>query len=214
MSMADETMAAVAEAFRFLTEEYDFERTEVHAGQREGHVRFVSPTTRVTVYLDYMPLQVSTAVALFREGTRRRLVHEFGLPLVVRDRNPEDADHLCGAVVLAGKAAAAQADALRRYAADLLRGERQRLPRLRRAQAAEIRRQNKEEFGTSTGETPRFQGRPSLEELFADADSDGLITPRTYQAFWDYDYTLAEIAAFLGETSQGIQARLDDWDML
>ena len=202
------------EAFSFLTKELDFERTEVRSGQREGHVRFVSPTTRVTVHLDYSPLQLSTAVALFKEGTERRMVHEFGLELVVRDRNPGAADHLCGEVVSVGKAAASQADALRRYAADLLRGDRQRLPRLRRAQATEGRRQDKEEFGTSTGETPRFKSKPSLEELFADADDDELNTARTYQAFWDYGYTLDEIAAFLGETGQGIQARLDDWDML
>ena len=82
---------------------------------------------------------------------------------------------------------------LRRHAADLLRGERTRVPRLRRLRAAETRRENKESFGTSTGETPRFSGRPTLEELFADVTNEGLMTPRAYHAVWDYDYPLAKI---------------------
>jgi len=214
MGKADELLSTVDEAFGFLTEEHGFERTDGHTGQRESHVRFMSETTRVTVHVDHLPLSISTAIALFKEGSGRRLVHEFGLELVVRDRASDQADGLCGKVESFGEAVTRQAEALRRHAADLLRGERTRLPRLRQVLAAETRRWNKDEFGTSTGETPRFQERPNLEDLFADADNDGLNTARAYQAFWDYDYSLAEIAAFLEETVEQIQARLDDWDML
>ena len=86
-----------------------------------------------------------------------------------------------------------------------------RVPRLRRLRAAETRRENKETFGTSTGETPRFTGRPTLEELFGDVTNEGLVTPRIYQAFWDYAYSLAEIGRFLDLVEEEVQAMLDNW---
>ena len=54
MSGADEMMAALYEAFSFLTEAFGFERTDSHSGQRERHVRYISATTRVTVHLDHL----------------------------------------------------------------------------------------------------------------------------------------------------------------
>ena len=109
---------------------------------------------------------------------------------------------------------AVHAELLRRHAADLLRGKRTRVPRLRRRRAEEVRRDNKERFGTSTGETPRFSGRPPLEELFADVSNDGMKIPRAYQAYWDYAYSLAEIGRFLDVGEEEVQAMLDDWDRL
>lgn len=207
-------IGGITRAFAFLTEDLGFELADSHEGQRESHVRYVSATTRVTVHADHMPLRAFTAVALFRPGSQRRLVDEFGLAEVVREQDPEEADRLVNDVDTFDEALARQAGALQRHAADLLLGERNRLPRLKRAQAARTRRRNKEEWGTSTGESPRFDSRPSLKDLFADANNDGLNTARAYQAFWDYDYPLAEIAAFLDETEAQVQARLDDWDGL
>ena len=88
------------------------------------------------------------------------------------------------------------------------------MPRLRRLQAAETRPENKKTFGTSTGETPRFTDRPNLKELFADVTNEGLVTPKAYQAYWDYAYLLAEIGRYLDLGEEEVQAMLDDWDQL
>ena len=55
------------------------------------------------------------------------------------------------------------------------------MPRPKRLRATEVRRESKETFGTSTRETPRFTGRPTLKELFADVANEGMKTPRAYQ---------------------------------
>ena len=39
-------------------------------------------------------------------------------------------------------------------------------------------------------------------------------TPRAYQAYWDYDYLLAEIGRFLDLDEEEVLARLDDSDLL
>ena len=52
------------------------------------------------------------------------------------------------------------------------------------------------------------------EELFADVTNEGLKAPRAYQAYWDYDYPLDEIARFLGVGERQVQALLDEWDQI
>ena len=142
------------------------------------------------------------------------MVDEHGLVDVVQDRAPEEAARLLAEVASLEEALAVHAELLRRHAGDLLRGERTRVPRLRRLRAAETRYENKETFGTSTGETPRFAGRPTLDELFADVTNEGLVTPRAYQAYWDYAYSLAEIGRFLDLDEEETLAMLDDSDQL
>ena len=201
-------------AFGFLIEEFGFELTDSHVGRRESSATFCSPLVRVSVHVDHLPLGIHVGVGLFEKKGQRTMVDEHGLVMLVRDRAPEEAARLLGEVESLERTLAVHAEFLRRHAADLLRGERTRVPRLRRLRAAETRRENKETFGTSTGETPRFTGRPTLEELFADVTNAGLVTPRVYQAFWDYDYSLAEIGRFLDLDDEDVQAMLDDWDQI
>jgi hypothetical protein len=104
------------------------------------------------------------------------------------------------------------AELLRRHGQDLLEGDIARVPELRRVRAEDVRRRNKEAFGTSTGESPRFKERPSLEALFEDATNEGIREARAYQAYWDYEYNLAEIAAFLDVNESVVQAMLNNWD--
>ncbi len=140
---------------------------------------------------------------------------QFGLKQVVGDRAPqregelvshsgEDEDDVLDRL----------ADLTARYAADLLSGDFSSLPRLRHVRARQTREENIRTFGTSTGETPRFDHRPTLDELFADASNDGIVDARVYQGVWDHEYTLADLATFLGEPETAIQVRLDRWDGL
>jgi len=208
------TVKMMKEAFGFLIEELGFELTDSHFGQRESSVTFRSTLVRVQVHVDHLPLGVNVGVGLFEKKGQRTMVDEHGLVDVVRDQAPEEVVRLLAEVESREDALAVHAELLRRHAADLLRGERTRVPRLRRLRAAETRRENKETFGTSTGETPRFTGRPTLEELFADVTNEGRVIPRAYQAFWDYAYSLAKIGRFLDLGEKAVQAMLDEWDRL
>jgi hypothetical protein len=215
MSGNSGVIETITAAFAFLTDRFGFELGDSSAGERESHVRYTSSAARVMVLVDHLPLAVNTAVGLFYERTPGcRLVDEYGLLALVEDRDPGEADRLRGAEDSLQGTLKVHADLLARHGADLLRGETGRIPRLRRARARATREENKALFGTSTGETPRFSSRPSLEELFADAANDGMRTARAYQAFWDYNFALAEVADFLGETEDAVQARLDEWDRL
>ena len=202
------------DAFGFLIEDLGFELVDSHVGQRESSATFCSPLVRVQIHVDHLPLGVCVGVGLFEKRAQRTMVDEHGLLDVVRDQAPKEAARLVAEVESLEDALAVHAELLHRHAADLLRGERTRVPRLRRLRATETRRENKESFGTSTGETPRFTGRPTLEELFADVTNEGLVTPRAYQAYWDYAYSLAEIGRFLDLGEEEVQAMLDDWDQL
>ena len=77
-----------------------------------------------------------------------------------------------------------------------------------------MREENLRNFGTSTGDTPRFTRRPTLEELFADAKNDGMVQARAYQAYWDYDYNIITIAAYLATSEDDVKGMLAAWDRL
>lgn len=203
----------VQQAFAFLVEEAGFTLQKSHNDQRETSVVYTSETARVSVLIDYLPVAVNVYVGLFQDETHRR-AQQFHLWHLVQDHAPQEAARLREPVDSLEQALALNAELLRRYAADLLSNDRDRVAGLRRLRADEARRRNKEEFGTSTGETPRFSERPTLEQLFSDADDEGLQVPRAYQAHWDYGYSLAEIAEFLDVKPERVQAMLDQWDMV
>ncbi len=103
---------------------------------------------------------------------------------------------------------------LRQHAADVLRGDFRVFAELRPLLCAERRAENQRRFGTSTGESPRFTGRPTLAELFADLTTPWLRVPRAYQAVWDYGYSRAEIAAHLAISEPAVEELLAEWDRL
>lgn len=134
---------------------------------------------------------------------------------LLRDAHPEDEAQLVTLVQEnAGlrKVLAAFAASLRRSGSDLLEGDYSRAKRLKRLRAEHERRANQEDWGTSTGETPRFSTRPTLEQLFADATNDGIRAARCYQAVWDYRFSLAELATFLTTDEGEVQRLLDQWE--
>ncbi len=104
------------------------------------------------------------------------------------------------------------ADLTSRHASAILAGDFSAFDRLRRERAVRVREDNQARWGTATGETPRFDARPTLEDLFADATNEGIRTARAYQGHWDYAYTLEELATHLDESVADVQRRLDDWD--
>ena len=44
--------------------------------------------------------------------------------------------------------------------------------------------------------------------------NEGLVTPRVYQAYWDYAYSLAEVGRFLDLGEEEVQAMLNEWNRL
>jgi hypothetical protein len=202
------------EVFGFLIEEQGFELQKAYDRQRESGVVYVSPRARVDVHIEHLPLGVSVSVGLYKDRATSNRVDEHALIDLVQDRTPDEAASMRAKVESLEQTLTLHAALLRRHAADLLGGQQSRVPRLRRRRAEAVRRRNKEAFGTSTGETPRFGDRPTLEALFAGGTDEGLRTPRAYQAHWDYGYTLGAIARFLGLDQAAVQAMLDEWDLI
>ena len=111
-------------------------------------------------------------------------------------------------------------------ARDVLTGDFTIFPELKKLSAKYRRETNKELFGTYTGISPRFTTRPTLEQVFAGAkDVDPELarlfgnklnqdktSSRIYEAYWDHEYSITEIAGFLKETEGSIERALDEYD--
>jgi hypothetical protein len=202
---------AARRAFAFLVEELGAAPPTVSAGMRECALIWTLPGAQVRLFFEAFAAP-HLGVRIRSDEEPRRVLAELPLSLLVREALPPEEEALGALPAATDESLARLADLLRRAAADLLGGDRTRVTRLRAAAAADRRRRDRERFGTSTGETPRFAHRPTLAELFADVSNDGLRSPRAYQAVWDYDYARAEIAAFLGCDEAAVQALLDQWE--
>jgi hypothetical protein len=202
---------AATRAFAFLVDELESAPPAVSAGPRECALTWVLADASVRVFFEPFALP-HAGVRVFSAEEPRRALADLPLLLLVRDAAPAQEDVLRSLTGPPEETLPRLAGFVRRAAGDLLCGDRARLPRLLRAAADERRRRAREQFGTSTGESPRFDRRPSLAELFSDVTNEGLRAPRAYQAFWDYDYPLAAIATFLGCDEPAVQALLDVWD--
>jgi hypothetical protein len=109
----------------------------------------------------------------------------------------------------------ALADLTRRYAANLLKGDFDRVPVLRQLRAKEHRTRNLRMTGTMSGAAP-VDHPPTLPELFANAGGTEFPADArlfaVYQAAWDHGYSVPEIAAFLHIAPLEIQRVLDALD--
>jgi hypothetical protein len=221
------------EAFNFLTTEYGFEHVSTSEYGHECDLTFWNQTTEVSV--DY-ELGGGPSVSLGKlERTDGKTVDTRLYPLraVVAERCPENLPKIEWGHAN-GKASEqdlhdalhAYAALLKEYAGDMLGGDFGVVPALKK-RTAEFRRQwNKEVFGTYSGESPRFSARPTLAELFADAKSvDPTLEQifgnalnqdktgyRAYQTYWDYEYPVAEIAAFLNVDEAAVERMLEEQD--
>ncbi len=205
---SDELAAAVAERFGPIASEFGLRALAFSGGQREDHQRYQGDDVQLDVYCEFGSDPFVTV------GTRTG--HRFGLHQLVGRMAPERESELRSDPE--GESIAAMLTRLaaltRELAAGLLAGETAEVDELRREQVEQVRRDNQRCWGTATGETPRFDHRPTLEELYSDASNQGLVEARSYQACHDHDYTIAQIAAFLHCGEDDVQRHLDRWDGL
>jgi hypothetical protein len=145
--------------------------------------------------------------------TNRETRELYPLLFLIRDQCPDEEARLAGVTDL-DEHLRVCADLLRRSGASVLAGDVSCTPGIRKLRAEHTRESNRARFGTSTGETPRFDSRPTLAALFAGGSNDGARVARAYQAFWDCGYPLEGIGAFLGISARDVQAMLDQWDRL
>ena len=204
----DEFRDAVAKSFGFLVADLGFADAGETSSHRDIEVTFVLGPVRVVVGYElgsepWVYFDLMTA-----DGRQ-----SFGLHLVVEDRSgtQESLARVAAASSVPSKVQVL-ADLTREYGHPLLSGDRSSIQNLRRLRARFMREQNRQMFGTSTGEAPRFTTRPTLPELFADAPNDDIRCARAYQAVWDYEYSDAEIGAFLEIAMDDVQELLDRWE--
>jgi hypothetical protein len=224
---------AALEAFRFLIDEHGYEHASTTSyANRECTVKFRGRLANVSTWYEVFSPPWTSIERLDRE-----YVQDVGIQYLMEERCPEllpaeDAEDggFGNSPEEVRQVLQLHARVLREYGRDLLEGDFRIFPRLRQRQAVAMREQNRRLFGTSTGETPRFDFRPSLEQLFASgeerepppvgveaANSAGIPAQtwaRIYQAFWDYEYSVAQIAEFLNISREQVQESLNEWDEL
>jgi hypothetical protein len=202
----------VRKSFGFLERDLGFKLGSVDVGQREASA--VLLRERVLVRVSFEDGRV-TGLGIGQTAAigETRLVENYGLHTVILSAHPEfDLATLTGAGRSVEQQLERWAQALNQYGAALLRGDFSRRDEFKRHRAKQCRLDNQERWGTATGETPRFEHRPSLPDLFADVTNDGQRWARSYQAVWDYEYSLEAIGAFLGVSVAEVQAMLDEWE--
>lgn len=201
---------AASSVFSFLVTELGFSGPDTAADGREISLVFKRAEVAVVVHYE-LGGEPSVGVSILPKGDRGR---HFGLSVIVADRLGIPDPHAALPQWSSLQPYLAElADLLKTHAIDILAGHQERLPGLRRLQAQRKRQDNQERYGTATGETPRFPGRPSLPQLFSDTlGNPGLLEPRAYQAVWDYGYSVAELGDFLERSNDDIGRLLSAWE--
>jgi hypothetical protein len=217
-----ELRAEAAAAFADLRAESGLEMLP-EAGRphpRENSVGFRNRFLRLDLHFDAGAAEIGAGIAEYDVASPEpRVRRTCPLAYLLGRREPDSADGLRWPAIPGEPLAGALrriADLLRRCAGDLLAGDFRLLDELCPLVAADRRADLTRRFGTSTGETPRFDRRPTLAELFSDvtADAPGRRTPRCYQAVHDHGYSPAEVAAFLALSEPEVDALLAEWDHL
>ena len=200
--------AEAPRAFAFLADDLGFQRTKDVSSHRDAVVEFERGGVTLGVGCE-LGSEPWVYLGLLDATGRRRMI---GLHVVAQDALGSYSPPLSSAS-LRGQLEQL-AEILRSSALDILSGRTERLPTLMKLQAEAVRERNRSMFGTSTGETPRFTGRPSLSALFGDTENPEISNARAYQAVWDYGYKPEEIATFLRTTAEGVEAMLRGWEDL
>ena len=190
--------------------------------QRENSLWLKSPLVGVQLHFEVFAPRIEGAIYLYNpDSPSLRVKRICPLQYLEKARCPDKASCLTcsGAWERPVEPELRQvlqrlADLLRDHAQDLLSGDFGVCDEIDPILWADRRAQRKRDFGTSTGESPRFEGQPTLAELFADAkpDTPWLRVPRAYQAVWDYGYSIEEIAAHLEIPAAEVDALLLEWD--
>ena len=215
-----------------LVTDFGFKQEGVVEYMPDCVIKYWNRTTGVDVRYEWKSQVAVNLSKLERTRTEVEEGRSYDLLLLLELRRPEiDVDEFYGAdkdwsnefiYELLRK----YVQYLRETAQDVLSGDFSVFPELRRLSAHHRRQSNKELFGTYVGESPRFSVRPSLEQVFAGAkDIDpelerlfgGKLNQdktqgRIYEAYWDHQYSVSEIADFLDQTEDAIEQELEDYD--
>ena len=192
------------------------------AHQRENSLLLRNPRVGLDLYFEVFSTRIEGALCLYDpDAPSLRVERVCPLHYLVKLRCPNRSSALiCGGAWQEPvepelrQVLQRLADLVGEHARDLLGGDFTLCDQIDPILWADRRAERKRSFGTSTGESPRFEGRPTLPELFGDVGPDTLWlrVPRTYQAVWDYGYSHEEIAAYLEITEADVEALLMEWE--
>ena len=220
------------DAFHFLRTDYDFKLVSTSVYPPECSIKYRNRTTGVNVTYEWKSALWVELVRFRQAGSQVVEAERYGLSLLMETRRPNRKhDQSNGpdrewSNQFLESLLSEYANFLSEYGRDVLTGDFSVFPVLKKLAAHYRRKRNKELFGTYSGESPRFSKRPTLGELFSDAKRidatldkvfEGKLnqdkTPlRIYQAYWDYEYPIREIADFLKVSEQSIKDSLDESD--
>lgn len=223
---------AVDEVFEPLFTEFGFQHVETLEYMPECLVKYHNKTTGLHLTYEWKSCIWVSVVRLKRIGKEVAEIAKFDLFFVLEIRQPEiDSGKFHGSdkewtTPFVEELLREYALLLRKSANDILTGDFSIFPELKKLAATNRRKRNKELFGTYSGGSPRFTTRPTLEQVFAGAKdvdpelerlfkgqlNQDLTDSRIYEAFWDHEYSVREIADFLNETEESTQHTLDEYD--
>lgn len=223
---------AVIEIFEPLFAELGFQHVQTLEYMPDCVLEYLNETTGINVRYEWKSQVSIRLVKLKRTGSEVTEAASYDLLFLMQLRQPEiDVNKFYGDDKEWTDAYIEQrlreyAIFLKESARDVLTGDFSVFPELKKLTAKNRRETNKAMFGTSTGESPRFSTRPTLEQVFEGAkDVDPELErlfggklnqdktdSRVYEAYWDHEFSIPEIAHYLNETEESIQQRLDEYD--
>src|SRR5882724_1401861 len=223
---------AVTDIFESVLTEFGLKHVATVEDMPDCVIKYQNETTGVSVRYEWKSQVSVNLVELERTPTEVTEQKRYDLLLLMEIRRPEIDPHKFyrddknWTNNYIEELLRAYGSFLRDDARDVLTGDFSIFPELKKLSAKYRRQKNKEYFGTYTGESPRFSTRPTLEQVFAgakDVDPElerlfgGSLNQdktqlRIYEAYWDHQYSIREIADFLSRTEESIRRGLDDYD--
>ena len=167
---------STSEIFEFLITDFGFSYIDTVVHAPDCVIEYQNETTGITVRYEWASQISVSLIKLKRESNKVLVDKRYPLLLLMEIRRPStDATMFSGTHKIwtneyVEKLLREFANALREDGGDVLRGDFRIFAELKRRRAHYRRQQNKEDFGTYTGESPRFSSQPTLEEVFADAE--------------------------------------------
>jgi hypothetical protein len=223
---------AVDQIFEPLFTEFGFRHVETLEYMPDCVLKYLNETTGINARYELKSQLSINLVKLERTGSEVTEAAKYDLLFLMQLRQPEiDVNKFYGDDKEWTDAYIEQrlreyAIFLRESAHDVLTGDFSVFPELKKLAARNRREKNKEIFGTSTGESARFSTRPTLAQVFegakqVDPELERLFggklnqdktDSRIYEAYWDHEFSIPEIADYLKETEESIQQQLDRYD--
>lgn len=223
---------AAAEILKSLLSEFGLAYVATLEHVPDCVIKYQNATTGLSVYYEWNSQISIDLVKLARTPTEVAEDKSYDLLLLMEIRRPEiDAHKFYGTdnvwtTDCLQERLREYASFLKEDARDVLTGDFRIFPELKKLSAKYRRQTNKEYFGTYSGGSPRFSSRPTLEQVFAgakDVDTElerlfgGKLNQdktqsRIYEAYWDHEYSIRQIADFLKQSEELIQRELDHYD--